>query len=94
MRSKQTLFAVLFSVVIVASGCSEETLQGIEFVCQMDAECNDNDPCTQDSCAADGFSCKNLPLEDGDICESGTLSGICLAGVCGESVCGDGYVDE
>ena len=94
MRSKQTLFAVLFSVVIVASGCSEETLQGIEFVCQIDSECNDNDPCTQDSCSADGFSCKNIPLEDGDICESGTLSGICLAGVCGESICGDGYVDE
>ena len=47
MRSKQTLFAVLFSGAILASGCSQETLQGIEFVCQLDAECNDDDPCTQ-----------------------------------------------
>ena len=94
MRSNQALFAVLFSCAFVVVGCSQETLQGIEFVCQTDTECNDSDPCTQDSCAADGFSCKNLPLLDGDICDEGTLSGICLAGVCGDSVCGDGYVDE
>jgi cysteine-rich repeat protein len=94
MRSNQALFAVLVICAVMVVGCAEETLQGVEFVCQTDAECNDADPCTQDSCAADGFSCKNLPLEDGDICDDGTLSGICLAGACGESICGDGFVDE
>jgi len=93
MKIKQGLFAVLLSCAVVAVGCSEETLQGVELVCQTDFECNDGDPCTQDSCAVDGFSCKNLPFEEGDICEDGTLSGICLAGVCGDSICGDGYVD-
>ncbi|MEM7135837.1 MAG: hypothetical protein AAF500_04615 [Myxococcota bacterium] len=50
------------------------------------ANCNDNDPCTVDSCGA-GDVCVNSMVPNGDPCISNGNPGVCLVGVCAP-VCG------
>ena len=58
--------------------------------CTSAAQCNDNDPCTDDGCGADG-KCTHVqngkPCDDGDNCTTGDH---CQAGVCqGSGQCED-----
>jgi len=51
--------------------------------CTADADCDDQNPCTSDSCQ--GLACSNQPLPDGTACDDGlfcTSSDSCTAGVC------------
>jgi len=64
--------------------------------CQSDGECNDNNPCTTDTC--DHGVCKNEAVADGTGCSDGqycTVSDHCTGGTCGGSVrdC-SGWADE
>jgi formylglycine-generating enzyme required for sulfatase activity len=47
--------------------------------CQGDADCDDDNFCTQDSCDTDTGLCQYAPVEDGLPCPAG----ICKAGMCG-----------
>ncbi|HSA24635.1 MAG TPA: putative metal-binding motif-containing protein, partial [Myxococcota bacterium] len=66
--------------------------------CSEDSECEDLDPCTQDSCT--GGACANLPAGDGQACDDSdgcTAGETCLEGDCQggslRDVDGDGYAD-
>ena len=50
--------------------------------CQSDADCDDGDPCTQDSCAAS--LCWHDPAAEGAGCGGGA---ICCGGACGQPAC-------
>ena len=48
-------------------------------------DCNDNNPCTSDSCIPNTGLCAHVNLADGSACEDGdacTLADTCLAGAC------------
>lgn len=49
-------------------------------------DCNDGNPCTNDSCDPQDGLCDNDPVQGSVGCDFGGLSGICLDGVC-ESEC-------
>ncbi len=56
--------------------------------CTLDTDCNDNDPCTADSCGADGFCdfqlTPDVACEDGNLCTTGekcNADGECKDGV-------------
>ncbi|MSQ84552.1 MAG: hypothetical protein EXR77_17010 [Myxococcales bacterium] len=51
--------------------------------------CDDNNACTQDSCAAQGCDHKNVA--DTTVCASGKW---CVAGACKTKGCGDAYTDK
>ncbi len=51
-------------------------------------DCEDNNACTQDVCAADA-GCKHPPVTDGTACG---VALHCVAGACVTPACGDGYV--
>lgn len=52
-------------------------------VCDTNAECNDGNQCTTDTCLADGSACTNVqhsgPCSDGNAC---TVGDACVAGIC------------
>jgi Stigma-specific protein, Stig1 len=66
-------------------------------VCRGDAlDCNDDDPCTSDSCNPSGIGCvytvevDGTPCDDGNLCTQGEE---CVSGVCGQGTplsCDDG----
>ncbi|MCB9738295.1 MAG: DUF4215 domain-containing protein [Deltaproteobacteria bacterium] len=53
----------------------------------LQLDCEDNNPCTQDVCAADA-GCKHPPVSDGTSCGTSTY---CVSGACVTPSCGDGY---
>jgi len=58
------------------------------------ATCNDDNPCTADSCDEVGNQCVNNPLPNGTACDDGdfcTTGEVCTGGVCeGDPTCDDG----
>lgn len=52
-------------------------------VCDTDAQCNDGNSCTSDTCPADGLACQHANLQgscsDGNAC---TVGDVCVAGAC------------
>ncbi len=89
IRSLSSL--ILLSFLAVA--CAEDSLQGVTEVCQLDLDCDDGDPCTNDLCDG-GLACLNLAAADGDACFGGEPDSICVGGDCIPSECGDGYLDS
>jgi VCBS repeat protein len=72
--------------------------------CIIDADCDDQNPCTNDSCM--GMICENVKVSDGTTCDDGlycSQGDICSDGVCGGSArdcsaaagpCEDGVCEE
>jgi hypothetical protein len=58
-------------------------LMGQITTCTSDADCNDGDPCTNDSCNGDNIcthTANTSPCDDGLFCTTGE---VCTAGICG-----------
>lgn len=53
--------------------------------CSSDAECDDGNPCTVDTCEAGSGTCRAQRLPDGAAC--GPEAGICCAGACASVAC-------
>ncbi len=62
-------------------------------VCFTDAQCDDANPCTQDSCDTATGRCVSVPRPEGTPCDDGdpcTIGNVCVAGACGTPVsCND-----
>lgn len=50
--------------------------------CTTEAECDDGNPCTSDSCSAELAACEHTVLSDLAVCSIGMANGLCAAGVC------------
>ncbi len=63
-------------------------------VCFSDADCDDSNPCTLDTCDPATGQCHSTPVPDGQPCDDNnlcTIGNICQSGVCGTPVvCNDG----
>jgi len=74
--------------------------------CQADADCEDNNACTTDTCDTDTSLCVNTPVDDGETCDDGlfcTVGDVCTGGRCGgtsrdcsslTNQCNQGICDE
>lgn len=79
--------------------CSDnDACTGIEtcnasHICQegQPAICDDQNPCTNDTCVPGSGECRWQSVDDGTDCGGGK---ICIARACVESTCGDRWVDE
>ena len=62
-------------------------------LCASDADCDDRNPCTTDTCNTATGQCHSDPVPDGLPCDdanSCTIGNTCMSGVCGRPVdCGD-----
>jgi cysteine-rich repeat protein len=68
-----------------------------EFVCLVTNDCNDDDPCTTDTCDLQAIRCVNTLEANGFVCDADSEENtrdICLEGVCAPSICDDQFVDE
>ena len=61
--------------------------------CEIGADCNDDNECTNDVCDSASGTCSNTPVDDGTDCTFDGVSGVCVSGVCGENLC-EGVVCE
>jgi hypothetical protein len=50
--------------------------------CSDDADCEDGDECTEDSCNVGNGVCDQTILDDGTVCDFGGVAGTCQAGAC------------
>lgn len=52
--------------------------------CSSDAECDDQNPCTKDTClvGAQGGRCTHAPVADGATCEGPAADSVCRSGGC------------
>ncbi len=48
-------------------------------------DCNDGNPCTDDSCQTADGSCEHVAVDDGSSCDFGGLPGLCTGGVCDDA---------
>ncbi len=96
------LHASLLLVITLIAGCGGEGDggEGVDppapTACNEAADCNDQNPCTDETCPAGScvYSNNTLPCDDGDAC---TLEDVCSGGTCsGEplDMDGDGYVSD
>ena len=81
-------------IEICSNDLAVGVLAGPLELCAADADCNDGNPCTQDTCNVSTGQCQNgavpngLPCDDGNPC---TVGGTCVSGACGAPMsCGDG----
>ena len=82
------LFTFLCVLALSFMGCSE-TQDG----CQDADDCSDGNECTEDVCDPVNLACSNPPVEDGTVCTSDGMSGVCVSGACGQNLC-EGVVCE
>jgi uncharacterized repeat protein (TIGR01451 family) len=63
-------------------------------ICTTNADCDDGNPCTTDTCTPANGQCHSTPAPDGTQCDDAnacTVGNTCQAGVCGSPVtCNDG----
>ncbi|HZI94731.1 MAG TPA: hypothetical protein VFE84_10840 [Patescibacteria group bacterium] len=94
VRKGDALLTALPSEIVV---CSTDPGVGVAMapqeICLSDADCDDGNPCTSDSCNPATGQCQNasvpngVPCNDGDAC---TIGGTCQSGTCGTPVvCND-----
>ena len=90
MKSRAVMLLIVFCL-LTAAGCDES---GSPEPCTTDAECNDDNPCTDDACDP-AVGCRNTPntaaCNDSNVC---TENDACTQGACtGSAVdCDDGNV--
>jgi uncharacterized repeat protein (TIGR01451 family) len=78
--------------------CSHDSGIGVaiapEEICLTDADCDDGNPCTADTCNPSTGRCQSTPLPDGTSCDDHnacTTGSACVSGSCGTPVvCNDG----
>lgn len=78
--------------------CSHDSGVGVaiapEEICLTNADCDDGNPCTADTCNPTTGLCQSAPLPDGTSCDDQnacTVGGACVSGSCGTPVvCNDG----
>jgi uncharacterized repeat protein (TIGR01451 family) len=78
--------------------CSHDSGVGVaiapEEICLTDADCDDGNPCTADTCNPSTGLCQSTPLPDGTSCDDHnacTVGSACVSGSCGTPVvCNDG----
>ena len=73
---------------LLGSGYDPDWKPSAPVACTGDANCNDNNPCTDDSCDTDTGECSNSPVADGTVCG---IDGWCESGFCVEPEC---QIDE
>jgi hypothetical protein len=62
----------------------------LENECQLNADCDDGEQCTDDTCDTVSIPnvCVGTPIADGTFCDTGAITdGACLAGTCLENEC-------
>lgn len=107
-RHLARLFAWLSVSTVLAAGSSCAIIAGVPSIsdggsggsatgatCKEDKECDDNEPCTADSCGADNL-CVRQPVADGTVLDASfQTTGDCKQVVCrgGKSVSGPDTVD-
>ncbi len=67
-------------ICTIGDVCQNQVCQG------MPIDCDDGNPCTEDSCVPDEGQCLHVPLPDGTSCDDGnacTVGGECANGKCG-----------